>query len=181
MDMGWNRGADSVAGGGISGSSASGKSDGSRPGGGRGSILILTLLLLTSLCVLLLSATETVLMDVKAERAFEVSVRRFYVAEAGLAHAQALCRFMKKGEDGKRSIPSADVPWERWVSYSGGEYFLVFRSLSGSDPGLPLGSRNKGILVQASARQSTNGETRIHMVLEDPPSCKPVAWWQPRD
>jgi hypothetical protein len=181
MNTKWNHGAGSFAGCGTSGLSRPRVSDGSRHSGGRGSILILTLLLLASLCILLLSATETLLMDLKAERAFEVSVKGFYVAEAGLAHAQALCRFMEKGEDGKRNIPSPEVPWERWVSFSGGEYFLLFRSLSGSHPAMPLGSKNEGILVQAFARQSTNGEIRIHMVLEDPPSCKPIAWWQPRD
>ena len=142
--------------------------------GTRGSILLVTLFMMSFLSILLFKTTETVLLANKAQIAFEHSVKLFYVADAGLAHAQALCR--QGGSEEQMSV----FPWNQWVSFIEGNYFLKTSYPSDPHPfqrGLKLES---GMLIEVVGKLGPSMVTRIHMLLDDPPSCNILAWWQER-
>ncbi len=57
----------------------------------RGSILLLTVILLSLLSVLLLLVTNSILLGTQARESLRTSLEMLYIAEAGLAHGQAFC------------------------------------------------------------------------------------------
>jgi len=152
-----------------------------RESGARGSVLVVTLLLVSALSVLMMMAADTVLLAHRVQQAFESSWKGFYVAEAGLAHARFLCSSLEPDGGGLEADPADPVPWGRWVPFGDGAYYLTAQFLKDAPAGAPLSSMQTGFLVEVSARVGTCRETRIKMLLEDPPSCRTVAWWQTRN
>jgi len=149
-------------------------------GSASGSILVVTVLVVCALSVLLLTAADTVLLAHRVQLAFEDSLRAFYVAEAGLAHARALCPAMGAGGIDPGEDRASPLPWARWVPFGDGAYRLTARFLGEGPARSPLSQKKTGLLVEVCGRTGPGHETRIKMLLEDPPSCRVIAWWQPR-
>ncbi len=158
--------------------------------GVQGSILVVTVFLLSSLFILVLTATETVLLARKAQRALEISVESFYIAEAGLARAQAVCPKLYTaplpgdGDDewknGSEEGDNPDFSQAKWIPFGNGKYFLSVRFVADLPPEHPLTTLGSGILVEALARVEQHNEIGITILLDDPPSCRLIAWWQSR-
>ncbi len=163
-----------------------------RPGGGtagcghRGSILLLAVVLLSLLSVLLLLATNFVLLGTKARKSIQASTEMLYIAEAGLAHGQAFCAAHgtsspllapeEQGEEGESGWHPED-PFDTWIPFGNGAYRVeAFRLRTDEQPFV---NRDSGILLVATSRLHGEGRRRTCLVLEDPPSCLPVAWWEP--
>ena len=154
----------------------------------RGSILLMTLILSSFLSVLLLLATESLLLGMKAQQFFESSVELFYLAESGMAHGQAFCRsergaaFFSAGPKVIRPEDqegNPDIPFDRWIPWGKGAYLLTFRfplekETSGSFP-----RRDSGILLTVKARFGSKQEKHLALLMEEPPSCNTLAWWEP--
>ena len=146
----------------------------------RGSVLVVSVVIMSALSVLVLTAANTILLAHRIQCAFEESVHSFYVAEAGLAHARALCPFLEPGAPDPDDDPEHTLPWGTWVPFGDGAYHLTYRFLQDGPSHLPLAAKGSGMLVEGSGRISPGRETRIKMLLHDPPSCEVVAWWQTR-
>jgi hypothetical protein len=108
-----------------------------------------------------------------------------YIAEAGLAHGQAFCvaqgetsPLLAREEEGVVvSESDAEAPFGPWLSFGRGEYRIQAFRL-GTDA-QPFVRRDTGILLVATARLDGEGRRRACMLLEDPPSCRSMAWWEP--
>ena len=152
----------------------------------RGSVLLLTVVLLCLLSVLFLLATNSVLLGTRARRSLEESLEMFYIAEAGLSHGQAFCAahgdawFSPVGENEDKDAtghPEIDSPFDRWVSFGRGRYRIEAYRLGLDDQ--PFVDRHDGILILSTAELEGVGRKRAFLLLEDPPSCEPLAWWEP--
>jgi len=151
----------------------------------RGSILLLTLILLAVLSVLFLLVTNSVLLGTQSRQSLRTSLEMLYVAEAGLAHGRAFCvahgensPLLTRREEGEEMIePHAEAPFEAWLPFGKGEYRVQAFRL-GTDP-QPFLKKDSGVLFVATARLDGEGRRRVCLLLEDPPSCRSVAWWEP--
>jgi hypothetical protein len=161
------------------------KSNGPRHDGSRGSILLLTVVLLAFLSVLFLVVTNSVLLGTQARESLRTSLELLYIAEAGLAHGQAFC--MTHGEasllpaaeaEGEvETEPDVEAPFGVWLPFGGGEYRIrAFRL--GTDP-QPFLQKDTGLLLLATARVEREGHRQVCLLLEEPPSCRSLAWWEP--
>jgi hypothetical protein len=72
---------------------------------------------------------------------------------------------------------SEEDPFDVWIPFGNGEYRIRAFRLSTDHP--TLLKRDSGILLVATARLEGRGGRRICLLLEDPPSCLPIAWWEP--
>jgi hypothetical protein len=151
----------------------------------RGSILLLSVVLLSFLSVLLLLVTNSILLGTRARESLRASMEMLYIAEAGLAHGQAFC--VAQGEaspllDGEVegeevSEADAEAPFGWWIPFGEGEYRIqAFRLGADAQPFL---ERDTGILLVATARLAGEGRRRACLLLQDPPSCRSLAWWEP--
>jgi hypothetical protein len=151
----------------------------------RGSILLLTLILLSLLSVLLLLVTNSILLGTQARESLRTSQEMLYIAEAGLAHGQAFCfahgetsPLLAREEEGEEvSGPDAEAPFGAWLPFGGGEYRVQAFRL-GMDA-QPFVNRDTGILLVATARLDGEGRRRACLLLHAPPSCRSLAWWEP--
>ena len=157
----------------------------------KGSILFLTLMMTSFLSVLVLLATEIFTLSIQATQNFENSLQLFYVAEAGLAHGQAFCRIDgcdevfnsgdgEGGPEGESGEAVAFYPYYEWIAYDKGEYFLEAYMLSlGEDQ--PYLEKDSGVLIVATAALRGRENTKtLCLLLEEGPSWRPVAWWEPQ-
>jgi hypothetical protein len=83
------------------------------------------------------------------------------------------------GNDSKEG-DDEDFLREKWVPFGNGKYFLSVRSIADLPREHPFSTRGSGLLVEASAQMNQNNEIGIKILLEDPPSCRLIAWWQSR-
>lgn len=166
----------------------------------RGSVLLLTLLLLSFLSTLLLLAGYERALGTRAQAALEQAVTLLYTAQAGVAHGRALCARIDlsspdagapgegeppegEGEDAGREggeTPEDLVPpLERRVTFNAGTYRLRIFALAdeaAERPPVDVGDSGVLLIVRAEGGQ---GCKSLHVLLEDPPACRPVAWWEP--
>jgi len=149
-----------------------------------GSILLLTLILLSFLSVLFLNVTNSILLGMQARESLRTSQEMLYIAEAGLAHGQAFCvthgetsPLLAREEAEEASEPDAEAPFGAWLPFGGGEYRVQAFRL-GLDA-QPFVSKDTGILLVATARLDGEGQRRACLLLNDPPSCRSLAWWEP--
>jgi hypothetical protein len=147
---------------------------------------LLTVILLSLLSVLYLLVTNSVILGTRARESLQASMRMFYIAEAGLSHAQAFCVASGErssvlagpvGNQEELSEPEDGGPFGNWFPFGDGEYRIQAYSL-GEDP-QPFVERDSGILFVATARLGGEGRKRICLLVEEPPSCNPLAWWEP--
>jgi hypothetical protein len=152
----------------------------------RGSILLLTVILLSLLAVLFLLVTNTILLGTQARESFRASLEMLYIAEAGLAHGQAFCVAQgetspllagEAEEGGEGNEPDSKAPFEEWIPFGSGEYRIQAFLLHADAQ--PFVKKDTGILLVATARLSGEGRRRACLLLEDPPSCRSLAWWEP--
>jgi hypothetical protein len=153
----------------------------------RGSILLLTVVLLSLLSVLFLFATNFVLLGARARDSLRVSVEMLYIAEAGLAHGQAFCaaygessptlsgQTAEAGEGAEE--PGGEDPFGERFPFGRGDYRVRAYRL-GTD-GQPYIERDSGVLLVSTARFEGEGGKRICLLLEEPPACRSLAWWEP--
>jgi len=154
---------------------------GRAPGTARGSVLVVVVLVTCALSVLVLAAGETAVLARRVQVSFERGLQGLYTAEAGLAHARQLCGSLASvAENPEAEKGRAGGVWDRWVPFGQGAYRVRATLLGGAPAGTPLSARGGGVLVEVRSRVGAGQETRIVSLLEDPPSCKVVAWWQPR-
>ena len=152
----------------------------------RGSILLLTVVLLSLLSVLFLLATNSILLGTQARESIRASLEMLYIAEAGLAHGQAFCLAHgetspllagEAEEEGEVSEPEPEAPFGAWLPFGGGEYRIqAFRLRTDAQPFV---KKDTGILLVATARLDGEGRRRACLLLDDPPSCRSLAWWEP--
>lgn len=153
----------------------------------RGSLLLLTVILLCLLSVLFLFATNTVLLGTKVRESLLASVETLYIAEAGLSHGQAFCAAHgeeafataeeTEGEGGTEGS-EIEAPFEAWLPFGRGEYRLQAYRLS--TDAQPFVLRDSGILLVSTARlQEGEARRRVCLLLDEPPSCRALAWWEP--
>ena len=151
----------------------------------RGSILLLSVILLSFLSVLLLLVTNSILLGMRAGESLRTSVEMLYIAEAGLAHGQAFCvahgetsPLLAGEEEGEEeSEPDAETPFGSWIPFGEGEYRIqAFRLDTDTQHFL---RKDTGILLVATARLDGEGRRRAFLLLHDPPSCRSLAWWEP--
>ena len=152
----------------------------------RGSILFLTVVLLSLLSILFLLATNSVLLGTKARESLQASVEMFYIAEAGLSHGQAFCAAygerssLLAGEIEEESDvreSEIDAPFGTWFPFGRGEYRIKAYRLS-EDP-QPFVERDSGVLLVVTAHLDGTGEKRVCLLIDEPPSCRALAWWEP--
>ena len=151
----------------------------------RGSILLLTAILLSLLSVLLLLIANSILMGTQARDSLRTSLEMLYIAEAGLAHGQAFCvahgessPVLAREDEGEEVGESgAEAPFGAWLPFGKGEYWVQAFRL-GADA-QPFVQKDTGILLLATARLNGEGQRRACLLLEDPPSCRSMAWWEP--
>ena len=151
----------------------------------RGSILLLTVILLSLLSVLFLLVTNTVLLGTQARDSLRTSLEMLYIAEAGLAHGQAFCVMhgetspllaTESEEEGEGTEADAEAPFGTWLPFGRGEYRVqAFRLRT---DGQPFVEKDAGILLVATARRDGEGSRRACLLLDDPPSCRSLAWWE---
>ncbi len=152
----------------------------------RGSILILAVVLLSLLSVLALLIVNFVLLGTKVRNSLQASTEMLYIAEAGLAHGQAFC--VAHGTDSSQLAPHMEEldeggnsyeedPFDVWHPFGNGEYRVRAFRLSTDTP--PYLKHDSGVLLVATARLKGLGRRRVCLLLEDPPSCLPIAWWEP--
>ena len=147
---------------------------------------MLTVIVLCLLSVLFLLATDSVLLGARARQSLQDSLEMFYIAEAGLSHGQALCvaagetSFASSEElganedDGK---PEVDDPFGVWVPFSRGRYQVEAYQLGLDEQ--PFVDRDSGILLVSAAQLEGIGQKRVCLLLDEPPSCGILAWWEP--
>ena len=152
----------------------------------RGSILLLTVVVLCLLSVLFLLATDSVLLGTKARQSLQDSLQMFYIAEAGLSHGQAFCvaagetsflssEELEVGEDAGK--PEVDDPFGVWVPFDRGKYQVEAYQLGLDEQ--PFVDRDSGILLVSTAQLEGIGQERACLLLDEPPSCSVLAWWEP--
>jgi hypothetical protein len=147
---------------------------------------LLAVILLSLLSVLFLLLTNSVLMGTKARSSIQASMEMLYIAEAGLAHGQAFCAAHGQTSpiltgtqppEGEEGAPGGTGPFDVWLPFGPGEYRLeVFRLNKDAQTFL---KRDEGLLLVAVARRHGLGRRRACLLLDDPPSCLPIAWWEP--
>ncbi len=151
----------------------------------RGSVLLLTVIILSLLSVLLLLVTNSVLLGTQARESLRTSLELLYISEAGLAHGQAFCvahgetspLLVREEEGEKAGEPEAEAPFGSWLPFGEGEYRIqAFRLGTDAQPFLKM---DKGILLVATARLDGEGRRQACLLLDDPPSCRSMAWWEP--
>ena len=139
----------------------------------KGSVLLMSLLLCAFLSALLLGAAGSVLYAARVEKSFEESAQLFYIAEAGLARGKAFCRSVSAWPEDE-----TDTPFSRWIAWGPGRFYVVAYDLSRNRPA-PSFTRGTGILMVATAAMGERRQQRVCMLMEEPPSCQTLAWWEP--
>lgn len=156
--------------------------------GSRGSVLLMTLILSLFLSVFLMLATDTLLLGMKSQRFTESSMELFYLAEAGLAHGQAFCRsergeafFLAKRNGSLTEDDEKDpaFPFDHWIPWGEGNYLLTVRVPTEKDPASIFLERDSGILLRVRATLGVNQTKSLILLMEEPPSCRTLAWWEP--
>lgn len=152
----------------------------------RGSVLLLTVVLLALLSVLFLLVTNSVLLGTRARKSLQASMEMFYIAEAGLYHGQAFCEaYGEKSsvltraieEGGEVDESEIETPFDAWLSFGRGEYRINAYRLSTDTQ--PFVERDSGVLLVATARLQGDGRKRVCLLLDEPPSWRALAWWEP--
>lgn len=153
-----------------------------------GSVLLMALILCSFLSICLLCATDSLLMNLRAQRAFESSLDLFYVAEAGLAHARAFCmthalQDIVAGNEGKEMSESdgenPGSPFDHRIVWGGGSYFLkAYLPAESEGRSIPVQGAS-GLLLSISASLDSSQEKHLLVLVEEPPSCRTLAWWEP--
>ena len=154
--------------------------------GCHGSVLLLTAVLLSLLSVLILLAVNYVLLGMKARESLQASLEMFHIAEAGLAHGEAFCAAHGETSPALASAaekeapeedPAIEDPFGRWFPFGRGEYRIrAFRLGTDTQPFL---SRDSGVLFVSTGRLEGEGRRRACLLIEEPPSCLRLAWWEP--
>jgi hypothetical protein len=151
-----------------------------------GSILLLTVVLLSLLSVLFLLAANSVLLGTNARESLQASLEMLYIAEAGVAHGQAFCTAhgetspalaTEASAEGEEAEPGVEDPFGLWLPFAGGEYRLKSFRLEAETQ--PYVDRDSGILIVSTARLNGEGRRRVCLLLDDPPSCRTLSWWEP--
>ena len=152
----------------------------------RGSVLLLTVVILSILAALLFLITNYVLLGTKSGEALHASLEMLYIAEAGLSHGRAFCTASGKtspllaGETAETPTGGTsgnESPFGVWIPFGRGEYRIqAFRLNSAARPFI---KKDSGILLVATARLQGEGQRRICLLLDEPPSCRTLAWWEP--
>jgi hypothetical protein len=152
----------------------------------QGSILLLTVIVLCLLSVLFLLATDSVLLGTKATQSLRDSLEMFYIAEAGLSHGQAFCVdtgetfFVSPTElEGEEEAgkPEVDDPFGVWHPFGRGKYRVEAYQLGLDEQ--PFVDRDSGILLLSTAHLEGIGQKRIFLLIDQPPTCSVMAWWEP--
>jgi hypothetical protein len=154
--------------------------------GSQGSVLLLTVIVLCLLSVLFLLATDSVLLGTKARQSLQDSFEMFYIAEAGLSHGQAFCLdggetwFVSPEEpeaDEDATKPEVDHPFGLWLPFGRGRYQVEAYQLGLDEQ--PFVNRDSGILLVSTAQLKGTGQRRVCLLMDQPPSCSVLAWWEP--
>jgi hypothetical protein len=155
--------------------------------GDRGSVLLLTVVLLSLLSVLFLFATNFALLGTRARDSLRGSVEMLYIAEAGLAHGRAFCSAsgesspilsgLTEEAEPESEGPGFDDPFGERLPFGRGDYRVRAFRLSTDEQ--PFIEKDSGILLVSTARLEGQGGKRVCLLLEEPPSCRPLAWWEP--
>jgi hypothetical protein len=147
---------------------------------------LLTVIVLCLLSVLFLLATDSVLLGTKARQSLQGSLAMFYIAEAGLAHGRAFCdvagesRFVSSVEvekDEEAGEPEVDDPFGLWLPFAQGKYRVEAYQLGLDEQ--PFVDRDSGILLVSTAQLKGIGQKRVCLLIDNPPSCSVLAWWEP--
>jgi hypothetical protein len=151
----------------------------------RGSILLLTVVVLCLLSVVFLLATDSVLLGTRARQSLQDSLEMFYIAEAGLAHGQAFCvaegetSFVSSegpGADEDAGESEVDDPFGVWIPFGRGRYRVEAYQLGLDEQ--PFVDRDSGILLVSTAELEGIGQERVCLLIDEPPSCSVLAWWE---
>ena len=147
---------------------------------------MLTVIVLCLLSVLFLLATDSVLLGTKARQSLQDSIEMFYIAEAGLSYGQAFCvaagetSFGSPGEleaDEDAGRPDVDDPFGFWVPFGRGRYRVEAYQLGLDEQ--PFVDKDSGILLVSTAQIDGIGRKRAYLLIDQPPSCGVLAWWEP--
>jgi len=152
----------------------------------QGSVLLLTVIVLSLLSVLFLLATDSVILGTRATQSLLDSLEMFYIAEAGLSHGQAFC--VLAGEtsfvstvdlesEEEVSKTEIDDPFGVWHPFGRGSYRVDAYELGLDEQ--PYLDRDSGILLVSTARLEAIGQKRVLLLIDQPPSCSALAWWEP--
>jgi len=154
----------------------------------RGSVLLLSLFLCSLLSVLVLGAAGSLMLAEKTEASLAESTQLIYLAEAGLAHARSYCRSVSAWPPAAGEVPvgeelvgdaaGEEAPLDRWIPWGPGKYKLQAAVLS-ENPSPTPGFGELGILVQATGAMGDHRKKKLQALLEEPPSCRIIAWWEP--
>jgi len=152
----------------------------------RGSILLMTLILCSFLSVCLLLAADSLLMGNKAQDAFRSSLDLFYLAEAGLAHGRSFCMthdvqdMLEQSGDAEEGDGEPLSPFHDRIDWGGGSYSLkAYLPADSGERALPVQGAS-GLLLSVSANLGPDRNKRLLVLLEEPPSCRVLAWWEPQ-
>jgi hypothetical protein len=152
----------------------------------QGSVLLLTVIVLCLLSVLFLLATDSVILGTRATQSLTDSLEMFYIAEAGLSHGQAFC--VMAGEtslvstvelesEEEVSTPELGDPFGVWHPFGRGRYRVEAYELGLDEQ--PFLDRDSGILLVSTAQLEAIGQKRVFLLLDQPPSCSVLSWWEP--
>jgi hypothetical protein len=152
-----------------------------------GSVLLLTVVLLSLLSVLFLFATNSILLRMKAAESMQASLEMLYIAEAGLAHGAAFCSHRGASspsltgttvKEGVEEESATEGPFGDWHPFGTGEYRVRAFRLE-TDP-QPFLKRDSGILLVSDARLQREGSRRACLLLGSVPSFMPLIQLPPQ-
>jgi len=153
----------------------------------QGSVLLLTVIVLSLLSVLFLLATDSVILGTRATQSLLDSLEMFYIAEAGLSHGQAFCvtagetSFVSTADlesEEEVSKTEIDDPFGVWHPFGPGSYRVDAYQLGLDEQ--PFLDRDAGILLVSTARLEAIGQRQVFLLIDQPPSCSVLAWWEPQ-
>ena len=152
----------------------------------RGSVLLLAVVVLSLLAALFALITNSVLLGTQAGESLHASLEMLYIAEAGLAHGRAFCRACgetssllagEAAETPSGGTSDDQAPFGGWIPFAGGAYRVqAFRLNSAPQSFI---EKDSGILLVADARLHGEGRRRVCLLIDEPPSCRVLAWWEP--
>lgn len=153
-----------------------------------GSVLLLVAVLSALLSGSVILATTEMALDRRGARYVTDALRTFYIAESGLARAQAYLKSHRSasapgytegcggGEEAGACSGEGETPFDRWIPFGGGRYRVTAYDLSQEEA--PYLQRDSGILVVSTGSLAENQNRRLCLLLDGPPDWNSLAWWE---
>jgi hypothetical protein len=80
-------------------------------------------------------------------------------------------------EDEDTGEPEVDDPFGLWLPFGPGRYRVEAYQLGLDEQAFV--DRDSGILLVSTAQFEGTGQKRVCLLIDNPPSCSVLAWWEP--